>query len=50
MEDTKIIISGGSKNDWDYPLEEKLYLVNSYRNENFNKIDSYKKWNILIRD
>ncbi|MBD1164579.1 hypothetical protein IDG86_02215 [Pelagibacterales bacterium SAG-MED13] len=50
MEETKIIISGGSKNDWDYPLEEKLYLVNSYINENFNKIDSYKKWNILIRD
>ena len=50
LENVNLIIDGGPKNDWDYSLNEKLYLVDEYIKINFKKIESYKSWNILIRD
>ena len=49
LRNVNFIITGGPKNDWDYPLEEKLHLVDEYIKKNFTKTESYQSWNILIR-
>ena len=49
LRNVNFIITGGPKNDWDYPLEEKLHLVDEYIKTNFKKKESYQSWNILIR-
>ena len=49
LQKVDLIINGGKKNLWDYPLNEKLFLVDAYINKNFYISDSYEDWNILIR-
>ena len=49
LEKIDLIIDGGKKNLWDYPLKEKLFLVNEYIDENFYISDSFEDWKILIR-
>ena len=49
LRNVNFIITGGPKNDWDYSLEEKLYLVDEYIKMNFKKKESYQSWNILIK-
>ena len=44
-----LIIYGGQKNLWDYPLSEKLFLVDNYINKNFYILESFESWNVLIR-
>ncbi len=50
LKKVNLIIDGGPKNDWDFPLKEKLYLVDEYIATNFKKMESYQSWNILIRN
>ena len=47
--DTKLIIKGGRKNNWDLPLEKKLNLVNSYIDSNFLKKEELKYWELFLR-
>ena len=49
LEKIDLIIGGGQKNLWDYPLNEKLFLVDEYIDENFYISDSFEDWKILIR-
>lgn len=44
-----LIIYGGQKNLWDYPLNEKLFLVDNYISKNFYILDSFESWNVLER-
>jgi len=44
-----LIIYGGKKNLWDFPLNKKLFLVDSYINTNFNISETFEDWKILIR-
>jgi len=49
LSNTEIIISGGVKFNWLAPLEERLFLVNNYIQENFEVIDAIENWEILKR-
>ena len=46
---TEIIISGGVKFNWLARLEERLILVNTYIEENFEKIETIEDWTLLKR-
>jgi len=49
LNNTEIIISGGVKFNWLAPLEERLFLVNAYIEENFEKIETIEDWTLLKR-
>ncbi len=49
LQKVDLVIVGGHKNLWDFPLNEKLFLVDDYIDENFIISDSFEDWNILIR-
>lgn len=50
LSDTEIIIKGGSKNNWEIPIEKKLYLVNNHIDNHFNKAFNISEWSIYIRN
>ncbi len=45
----EIIISGGVKFNWLAPVDKRLFLVNNYIRENFEKIETIEDWTILKR-
>ena len=49
LKNTKIIIEGGTKNNWDYPLEKKLFLVYENINEDFYLYSSIDDWRVYLR-
>lgn len=49
LQKVDLIINGGQKNSWEYPLSEKLFLVHDYISKNFFISDRFEDWNILIR-
>ena len=49
LKNTKIIIEGGPKNNWDYPLEKKLFLVYENVDENFYLYRNIGDWRVYLR-
>ena len=50
LDNTKIIIANGTKNNWDIKLEDKLFLVNNFIQSNFYKHQSIKHWDIYLNE
>ena len=48
LDNTKIIIANGAKNNWDIRLEDKLFLVDNFIQNNFYKYQSIKHWDIFL--
>ena len=46
---TNLIITGGEKNNWDYPLEKKLHIVHKFILEKYELKESFKSWSIFIK-
>lgn len=46
---TNLIIAGGEKNNWDYPLEKKLHIVHKFILEKYELKESFKSWSIFIK-
>ena len=46
---TEIIISGGVKFNWLALFSKRLFLVNAYIEENFEKIETIEDWTLLKR-
>jgi len=46
---SKMIITGGEKNNWDYPLKVKIYYVYEYILKNYKLTESFGDWNIFVR-
>ena len=49
LSNSNIVIAGGEKNKWDYPLKIKINLVYSHILNNYELKDSFSDWEILIR-
>ena len=49
LNNTEIIISGGVKFNWLAPLNDRLFLVNAYIEENFEKIKTIEDYTLLKR-
>ena len=49
LSDTNIIIEGGRKDSWDYPLKIKINNVFNHIEENYELIESFDNWNIFVR-
>ena len=49
LSNSNIVIAGGEKNKWDYPLKVKIDLVYSHILNNYELKDSFSDWEILIR-
>ena len=49
LSDTDIIIEGGRKDSWDYPLKIKIHHVFKHIVKNYELIDSFDNWNIFVR-
>ena len=48
LDNTKIIIANGPKNNWDIRLEDKLFLVDNFIQNNFYKHESIKYWDVFL--
>ena len=44
-----IIIAGGEKNEWDYPLEVKIEDVYSYILKNYELKESFNNWEVFVK-
>ena len=49
MKNTKLIISGGPRDNWDLPLRIKLNRLYEEVNQNFDNIYSFNDWNVYLR-
>ena len=49
LKNTQIIIEGGPRNDWDVPLNKKLYLVYYELSNSFYVSQKIKGWRIFLR-
>ena len=49
LSNSNIIITGGKKNNWDYPLKVKLNHVYKHIMKNYELIDSFDNWNIFVK-
>ena len=49
LSNTNIIIAGGKKNNWDYPLKLKVYYVYKHITKNYELIESFDNWNIFVK-
>ncbi len=49
LKTTKIIIEGGKKNDWEIPLEKKLFLIYDELDKNFVITRKIGDWNVFLR-
>jgi len=46
---TDIIIEGGRKDSWDYPLKIKIHYVFKHIVKNYELIESFDNWNIFVK-
>ena len=46
---TKMIIEGGPRNNWDLPLNKKLHLVYNELDNNFYEFQKIKEWRVFLR-
>jgi len=46
---TNLIITGGEKNNWDYPLEKKLHYVYEHILDKYELNESFNSWSIFIK-
>ena len=46
---TNLIITGGEKNNWDYPLEKKLHYVYQHILDKYELNESFNSWSIFIK-
>ena len=49
LKNTKIIIEGGKKNNWDVPLEKKLFLIYDELYKNFTVTQKISDWKVFLR-
>ena len=49
LSNSAIIIAGGEKNEWDYPLEVKIKDVYSYILKNYELKESFDNWEIFVK-
>ena len=49
LENTKMIIEGGPRNNWDLPLNKKLHLVYNELDNNFYEFQKIKEWRVFLR-
>ena len=49
LKNTKIIIEGGKKNNWDVPLEKKLFLIYDELNQKFTFSKQINDWKVFLR-
>ena len=50
MNNTNFIISNGKTDNWDVPLNKKLYLIDEYINKNFEEVTDISGFKILERN
>tara|TARA_X000000950_G_scaffold232053_1_gene280871 strand:+ start:3218 stop:5023 length:1806 start_codon:yes stop_codon:yes gene_type:complete len=50
LSNTNFIIKGGTKSNWEIPLEKKLNLVNDYISLNFKKKIKITQWTVFLRN
>ena len=49
LSNSDIIIEGGTKNNWDYPLKLKVNYVHKHIIKNYELIESFDNWNIFVK-
>ena len=49
LKNTNMIIEGGPKNNWDFPLEKKLFLVYENVDKDFYLHESIEGWKVYLR-
>ena len=49
MKNTKLIIAGGPKDNWDLPLRSKLNILYEAVDQDFNIIYSFDDWSVYLR-
>ena len=49
LENTRLIIEGGSKNNWDFPLKKKLFMVYENVDKDFYLHRSIEDWKVYLR-
>ena len=49
LDKTEVIISGGPRDWWDFPLSKKLFLVSEFVNKNYYKYDSIIHWDVFLK-
>ena len=49
LSNSDIIIAGGEKNEWDYPLEVKIEDVYSYILKNYELKESFNNWEVFVK-
>ncbi len=49
LSSSDIIIAGGEKNEWDYPLEVKIEDVYSYILKNYELKESFNNWEVFVK-
>ena len=47
LNNSKIIVSNGPRNNWDFSLNKKLFLVNEYISKHYYNYRQIESWNIL---
>lgn len=50
LKNTDFIIAGGDKNNWEFPLEKKLMLIDSFIKQNFILQKEIHNWKIYIKN
>tara|TARA_B100000886_G_scaffold118455_1_gene79648 strand:+ start:389 stop:541 length:153 start_codon:yes stop_codon:yes gene_type:complete len=49
MKNTKLIITGGPRDNWDLPLRSKLNILYESVDQDFNIIYSFNDWSVYLR-
>ena len=49
LSSSDIIIAGGEKNEWDYPLEVKIEDVYSYILKNYELKERFNNWEVFVK-
>jgi hypothetical protein len=50
LKNTDFIIAGGDKNNWEFPLEKKLMLIDSFIKQNFILQKEIHNWKIYLKN